>query len=326
MVVKIDWSAWNVIFVPVFFVLPEDFSLVVGTPFSYDCSHTSPSRQISSSSLSASAFTTETPTPCSPPETLYVSLSNFPPACNTVITTSAAGFFSVACMSTGMPRPLSITVTLLSSCTITLISSQKPAMASSTELSQTSQTMWSKPIPPVEPMYIAGRLRTASMPPRTLMEVASYLCPAILGAGASLSPMSGASPQCRQCSSDCSLGVLANARLRFRFREGGSRGRCSTFALPIGPSNFALGLEGFFFAPSRPLLADAAESSSPPEGIFRRLAGFARPGAGKHYVKLVRSPEAAHFWRNPSTNFTGIATISQGVSAARRAHYTLCYH
>jgi len=44
-------------------------------------------------------FTTETPTPCSPPETLYVSLSNFPPACSTVITTSAAGFFSVACMS-----------------------------------------------------------------------------------------------------------------------------------------------------------------------------------------------------------------------------------
>jgi len=39
--------------------------------------------------------------------------------------------------------------------------------------------------------------------------------------------------------------------------------------LPIGPSNFALGLEGFFFAPSRPLLADAAERSSPPEGTFR---------------------------------------------------------
>ncbi len=34
------------------------------------------------------------------------------------MTTSAAGFFSVACMSTGMPRPLSITVTLLSSCTL----------------------------------------------------------------------------------------------------------------------------------------------------------------------------------------------------------------
>jgi len=52
------------------------------------------------------------------------------------------------------------------------------------------------------------------------------------------------------------------------------------------PRQFALGLEGFFFAPSRPLLADAAERSSPPEGIFRRLAGFARPGAGKHFAKL----------------------------------------
>src|ERR1700719_4790060 len=173
MVVKIDWSAWNVIFVPVFFVLPEDFSLVVGTPFSYDCSQTSPSRQISRSSQSESALTTETSTPCKPPETLYESLSNFPPACSTVITTSAAGFFSVACMSTGMPRPLSITVTLLSSCTVTLISSQYPAMASSTELSTTSQTRWCRPCSPVEPMYIAGRNRTASNPPSTLIDVAS---------------------------------------------------------------------------------------------------------------------------------------------------------
>src|ERR1700719_2889746 len=175
MVVKIDWSAWNVIFVPVFFVLPEDFSLVVGTPFPSDCSQTSPSRQISKSSQSESALTTDAPTPCSPPEALYVSLSNFPPACSTVITTSAAGFFSVACMSTGMPRPLSITVTLLSSCTETLISSQKPAMASSTELSTTSQTKWCRPSSPVEPIYIAGRLRTASIPPKTLIDVASYL-------------------------------------------------------------------------------------------------------------------------------------------------------
>ncbi len=33
---KIDGSAWNVIFVPVFFVLPEAFSFEVGMPFSYD--------------------------------------------------------------------------------------------------------------------------------------------------------------------------------------------------------------------------------------------------------------------------------------------------
>ena len=45
---------------------------------------------------------------------------------------------------------------------VTLISSQNPAMASSTELSTTSQTRWCKPNSPVEPIYIAGRLRTAS--------------------------------------------------------------------------------------------------------------------------------------------------------------------
>src|SRR2546429_387622 len=50
-------------------------------------------------------------------------------------------------------------------------------MASSTELSTTSQTRWCKPISPVEPMYIAGRRRTASRPPRTLIDFASYLWP-----------------------------------------------------------------------------------------------------------------------------------------------------
>src|SRR5580658_8247113 len=45
-------------------------------------------------------------------------------------------------------------------------------------------------------MYIAGRLRTASIPPRTLIEVASYLCPpGLFAAGVSLSPMSRTSPQ-----------------------------------------------------------------------------------------------------------------------------------
>ncbi len=36
--------------------------------------------------LSESAFTTLMPTPCSPPDTLYESESNFPPECNTVNT------------------------------------------------------------------------------------------------------------------------------------------------------------------------------------------------------------------------------------------------
>src|SRR5215467_2581165 len=57
--------------VPVFcFTAPVFFSLLVGSPFEYVCSQVNPSRQISSSSSSLSAFTHETPTPCSPPETL----------------------------------------------------------------------------------------------------------------------------------------------------------------------------------------------------------------------------------------------------------------
>src|SRR5580698_8020860 len=44
-------------------------------------------------------------------------------------------------------------------------------------------------------MYIAGRLRTASIPPRTLMEVASYLWPPVFPAAASFSAMGRASPQ-----------------------------------------------------------------------------------------------------------------------------------
>ena len=55
-----------------------------------------------------------------------------------VSTTSAAGRFSSGCSSTGMPRPSSVTVTLLSGWIVISISSQWPARASSTELSTTS--------------------------------------------------------------------------------------------------------------------------------------------------------------------------------------------
>src|SRR5712692_1464225 len=162
------------------------------------------------------------------------------------MTTSAAGRFSVACMSTGMPRPLSITVTLLSSWTLTLISSQEPARASSTELSTTSQTRWCSPCSPVEPMYIAGRLRTASRSPSTLIEVASYRCPGLLPITVSFSPM--------LCTSPC-----------WRGREGCPGNACRerkgpTLALPCGsgvphpePSGPGLcpELEGFLLHPVR---------------------------------------------------------------------------
>ena len=54
------------------------------------------------------------------------------------MTTSAAGRFSVGCMSTGMPRPLSTTVTELSMWMVTSIRSQNPAWDSSMLLSTTS--------------------------------------------------------------------------------------------------------------------------------------------------------------------------------------------
>jgi hypothetical protein len=70
------------------------------------------------------ALTAETPTPCKPPETLYPPPPNLPPACRTVITTSRADFFICGCISTGMPRPLSSTVTLLSAWMVISIRSQ----------------------------------------------------------------------------------------------------------------------------------------------------------------------------------------------------------
>src|SRR5262245_1970128 len=82
---------------------------------------------------------------------------------------------SSSLMPVGMPRPLSSTETELSVWMVIVISSQKPASASSTELSTTSNTMWCRPVPSeVSPIYIPGRLRTASRPFRTLIESDPY--------------------------------------------------------------------------------------------------------------------------------------------------------
>ena len=84
-------------------------------------------------------------------------------------------------------------------------------------------------------MYIAGRLRTASRPPRTLIEVASYLCPAAFADGVSLSPMDRASPQCvRQTATACER---IHARVVRQSCVGKAVERkCATLALPIGPA------------------------------------------------------------------------------------------
>src|SRR5882762_9349511 len=135
-------------------------------------------------------------------------------------------------MSTGMPRPLSTTVTESSACTVTLISSAWPAMASSTELSTTSQTRWCKPISPVEPIYIAGRRRTASRPPRTLIDFASYLWPPCgvpptfsFSPAFSLSPMFSPGPATsrvysRRWTDSAQFGVRVRVQNLFSVKQG----------------------------------------------------------------------------------------------------------
>ena len=120
-------------------------------------------------------MTTDTPTPCRPPEISYTSCENLPPACSCVIITSAADIPSPLWIPTGIPRPSSDTDAELSVYNVTTILLQCPANASSIELSTTSYNMWCNPlISSVLPMYIPGRFRTASRPLRTLIESASY--------------------------------------------------------------------------------------------------------------------------------------------------------
>jgi hypothetical protein len=84
--------------------------------------------------------------------------------------TSAAEMPSSLWMSTGMPRPLSETATEPSSRMLTTTSSACPASASSMALSTTSNTMWCRPVPScTSPMYMPGRLRTASSPRSTVI-------------------------------------------------------------------------------------------------------------------------------------------------------------
>jgi hypothetical protein len=99
-----------------------------------------PSLCTSTSVHALSAFTHLTPTPCSPPETLYALLSNLPPAWTSVRITSTAGRPLILGLSdfigsTGMPRPSSTTVHEPSTPSRISTWLAKPAIASSIELS-----------------------------------------------------------------------------------------------------------------------------------------------------------------------------------------------
>ena len=70
--------------------------------------------------------------------TTSVASKNAPPACNTVYTTVTAGMPSLGWISTGIPRPLSLTSMILPGLMVTSIWMQYPARASSMELSTIS--------------------------------------------------------------------------------------------------------------------------------------------------------------------------------------------
>ena len=141
-VVKMVGSGQNCCLVPVRSVVPTTLTGYRGFPFSYSCWYIFPSRNTWDIMCVDKALTQLTPTPCSPPLTLYEPLSNFPPACSTVITTSRALLCSFLCSSTGIPRPSSCTVHEPSVPIVTSMLWQKPAIASSMELSTVSFIRW----------------------------------------------------------------------------------------------------------------------------------------------------------------------------------------
>src|SRR5713226_3667910 len=83
-----------------------------------------------------------------------------------------------------MPRPLSATVMAVPLlCRVTVIASAWSFKYSSTELSTISHTRWCRPFPSTLPIYIDGRLRTASRPSSTVIESAAVYFEAAAGAG-----------------------------------------------------------------------------------------------------------------------------------------------
>jgi hypothetical protein len=78
------------------------------------------------------------------------------------------------CGSTGMPRPLSRTLTVPSLARSISMRLACPATASSMALSSASATKWCSARSSVPPMYMPGRRRTGSRPSSTSMSLAVY--------------------------------------------------------------------------------------------------------------------------------------------------------
>ena len=99
--------------------------------------------------------------------------------------------FSLGCRPTGMPRPLSTTVTELSVWMVTLISSQWPGQRLVDRVVDdlVDEVVQARARP--SPMYMRGRLRTASSPSRTLIASVPYSSAPAPGAGGLLGGFQG---------------------------------------------------------------------------------------------------------------------------------------
>ena len=97
---------------------------------------------------SDSALTTETPTPQAAGDFCSCCCQNLPPACQTVMMTSAAEWPSFGWMPVGIPRPLSATLTELSAWMVTVIFCRNVRRAlRQWRCRGTSNTMWCRPLP-----------------------------------------------------------------------------------------------------------------------------------------------------------------------------------
>ena len=98
-----------------------------------------------------------------------------------------------------MPRPLSETYITFPGKSFTTILVQTPARASSMALSTISYTRWCRPLGPVEPMYMPGRLRTASRPSSTCIWSLLYISSVFVISVISLMSKSNSPPTQLSC-------------------------------------------------------------------------------------------------------------------------------
>src|SRR5215469_601201 len=182
-------------------------------------------------------------------------------------------------------------------------------------------------------MYIAGRLRTASSPPRTLIEVASYLWPPTgpvgtgpFVSGVSLSPMNRASPQ----TWTPSFGSADPSCIHFTFGKAARKwsdlcglahiGGPARRLPPIGPSSVVAGPTGTRRVVQRSIPSrfdqcrvDAAKLFSPVAGVCTRLARCDSPWRKRSGSRQAQSVQSADSEESRRHNFN-----AKGVRFARR--------